>query len=125
MKIAVFIPKSGFTSEQQRSLSSLGNVVYTETRDALPLEKLLEIAKGANIIAIDPDPFGGFEKARPLVTKIIDSLSGLNGVCLSTTSFGWADLDYCKKRGLPVSNIPGYSRESLFWIEKHVKVNTN
>lgn len=43
----------------------------------------------------------------------MESLPNLKGVCLSTTSFGWIDLDYCKKRHLPVSNIPGYSRESV------------
>lgn len=43
----------------------------------------------------------------------MESLPNLKGVCLSTTSFGWVDLDYCKKSNLPVSNIPGYSRESV------------
>ena len=56
---------------------------------------------------------GGFEKAKPVLTKVLQSLPTLKGVCLSTTSFGWVDLDYCKKHKLPVSNIPGYSRESV------------
>lgn len=47
------------------------------------------------------------------MTKIMESLPNLKGVCLSTTSFGWIDLDYCKKRKIPVSNVPGYSRESV------------
>ena len=45
--------------------------------------------------------------------KVIESLPDLKGICLSTTSFGWIDLDYCKKRNLPVSNVPGYSREAV------------
>jgi len=45
--------------------------------------------------------------------KVIESLPNLKGICLSTTSFGWIDLDYCKKRNLPVSNVPGYSREAV------------
>lgn len=113
MKIVIFNPKDSFTSEQQKQLFSLGQVAYTETREALPLEKLLEMAKGADIVGCDPDPLGGFEKAKEKLTKIIESLPNLKGICLSTTSFGWVDLDLCKKRKIPVSNIPGYSKESV------------
>jgi lactate dehydrogenase-like 2-hydroxyacid dehydrogenase len=71
------------------------------------------LAEGADIIAPDPDPFGGFEKVKAPLMKVIESLPNLKGICLSTTSFGWIDLDYCKKRNLPVSNVPGYSREAV------------
>src|SRR3989344_8336234 len=113
MKISIFNPKSDFTKEQLEKLNSLGQVVYTKTREELPMEKLLEMAGGAEIVGVDPDPLGGFEKAKPVLTKIMESLPKLKGVCLSTTSFGWIDLDYCKKRKIPVSNVPGYSKESV------------
>jgi len=113
MKIVVFNPGDSFTPQQQKQLSSLGQVTYTKTREALPIEKLLEMAKDADIIGCDPDPLGGFEKAKEKLTKIIESLPNLKGICLSTTSFGWVDLDLCKTRGIPVSNVPGYSKESV------------
>ena len=113
MKIIIFNPKSSFTSEQQRELSRFGEVVYTKTSDELPIGKLLEMAKGAEIVGVDPDPLGGFEKAKEKLTKIMESLPNLKGVCLSTTSFGWVDLDFAKKRKISVSNVPGYSRESV------------
>ncbi len=113
MKIAVFNPKSDFKLDQLKKLSSLGNVSYVNTRKELPLKELIKMAKEADIIACDPDPFGGFEKGKGVLTKVMESASNLKGVCLSTTSFGWIDLDYCRKRKLPVSNIPGYSRESV------------
>lgn len=112
MKIAVFELKSSFAPEQQKKISSLGETVFIK-KEVLSLEELLNTAKNTDILAIGPTPFGGFEKARPVVTKVMESLPKLKGVCLSTTSFGWVDLDYCKKRNLPVSNIPGYSRESV------------
>ncbi len=71
------------------------------------------MAKGADIIGCDPDPLGGFEKAKEKLSKIIESLPNLKGICLSTTSFGWVDLDLCKSKNIPVSNIPGYSKESV------------
>lgn len=113
MKIVVYNPQKDFSFEQQNKLAGLGEVVYTQNSDELPIEKLLELAKGADIIAADPDPLGGFEKAKPVFTKIMETLPNLKGVCLSTTSFGWIDLNYCKQRNLPVSNVPGYSRESV------------
>lgn len=113
MKIAIFNPKDSFTSEQQKQLSSLGTVTYTKTREELSIEELLVMAKGVDIVGCDPDPLGGFEKAKDKLSKIIESLPNLKGVCLSTTSFGWVDLELCKKRGVPVSNVPGYSRESV------------
>ncbi len=113
MKMVVFNPQDSFTSDQQKQLSSLGSALYTKTREALPMEQLLEMAKGADIVACDPDPLGGFEKAKEKFSKIIESLPNLKGICLSTTSFGWVDLDLCKKKGIPVSNVPGYSKESV------------
>ncbi len=113
MKIVIFNPKDSFTFEQQKQLSSLGEVVYTKTRDELPVDKLLEMAKGAEIVGVDPDPLGGFEKSKEKLTKVMESLPNLKGVCLSTTSFGWVDLDYAKKRKISVSNVPGYSKESV------------
>ena len=113
MKIVIFNPKDSFTLDQQKQLSSLASVEYTKTREALSVDELLNMAKDADIIGCDPDPLGGFEKAKEKLSKIIESLPNLKGLCLSTTSFGWVDLDLCKKRKLPVSNVPGYSKESV------------
>ena len=113
MKIVIFNPKDSFVSNQQKQLSSFGQVFYTKTREELPMQKLLEMASGAEIVGVDPDPLGGFEKAKEKLTKVMEALPDLKGVCLSTTFFGWIDLDYCKKRNIPVSNVPGYSKESV------------
>ncbi|OGM13499.1 hypothetical protein A3A76_03775 [Candidatus Woesebacteria bacterium RIFCSPLOWO2_01_FULL_39_23] len=91
MKIVIFNPQSSFSPELQKKLSSLGKVSYTKTREALQENKLLEMAKDVDIIGVDPDPLGGFEKAKEKLTKIMASVPGLKGVCLSTTSFGWVD----------------------------------
>ncbi len=113
MKIVLFNIKDRLTEKQQKTLSSLGQVSYTKTLDELPLKKLLEMARGAEIIGVHPYPLGGFEKAKGNLTKIMESLPKLKGVCLTSTSFGWVDLNYVKKRKIPVSNVPGYSKESV------------
>ncbi|MFH0791945.1 MAG: 2-hydroxyacid dehydrogenase [bacterium] len=115
MKIAIFVSRSDFSEEQQKALSTAGETHYVEETGELTLEELIKTAAagGAEVIAPDPDAFGGFEKAKPLLTGVMESLPNLKSVCLSTTSFGWIDMDYCKKRGISVSNVPGYSRESV------------
>ncbi len=113
MKIAIGVQKNRFNDSQIERLSGLGEVVFADGRSELGVEGLIAWANGAEILAPDPDIFGGFEKAKPVLTEVMKSLVNLKGVCLSTTSFGWVDLDYCKGNGLPVSNIPGYSRESV------------
>lgn len=113
MKITILANKRSFTENQLTRLNNLGEVFFSNSSDEITVEKLIELIKGSDILAPDPDNLGGFEKAQPRLTKLLDSLPKLKGVCLSTTSFGWIDLGYCKRRSIPVSNIPGYSRESV------------
>jgi lactate dehydrogenase-like 2-hydroxyacid dehydrogenase len=113
MKITILSPKSEFSPEQQKKLELLGEVVYTTSRKEYEMNELLELVKNTDILAPDPDNVGGFEKAKPRLTQLLESLPNIKGVALATTSFGWIDLEYCKKRNIPVANIPGYSREAV------------
>jgi lactate dehydrogenase-like 2-hydroxyacid dehydrogenase len=77
-------------------------------------KKQLKLLRGSgDILAIDPDYFGGFEKAKARVTGLAKRLPNLKGLALTTTSYGWIDLAYFKARRIPVCNIPGYSREAV------------
>jgi len=113
MKITILCPKTEFTKEQQKKLSLLGKVVYTESRKEYPPGQLIKLAKGSEIIGADPDNLGGFEKAKERLTKLMESLPKLKGVALASTSFSWIDLNYCKKRNVIVTNVPHYSTESV------------
>lgn len=114
MKITILAPKSEFTKIQQEQLSKLGKVVYTESRKEYPIDKLIQLTKDSQILAADPDNLGGFEKAAEgRLTQLMDSLPNLKGVALSTTSFSWIDLDYCRKRKIIVTNVPYYSTETM------------
>lgn len=113
MKISILSPKSDFTPAQQKVLSKTGEVKYLNPPLEHPLEEIKKFANGAEILAIDPDNFGGFETAKERVTKLLETLPTVKYLALDTTSFGWVDLDYCKKRKITVTNVPGYSRESV------------
>lgn len=113
MKISIFTPQEEFSLKLQKKLAKIGKVIYSESRDAFSYNELLDLAKDSKIIGADPDNFGGFEKAEPVLTKVVSTLSDVKGIALSTTSTEWVDLPHFKKRGIPVSNIPSYSTESV------------
>lgn len=113
MNIVIFSPATDFTKEQQAQLAKAGSVTYSEPPMEHSTEYFISLAKNADVIGIDPDNVGGFEGANEKVTAILNGLPILKGVALSTTSFGWIDRDYCRKRNIDVTNIPGYSRESV------------
>lgn len=113
MKITVLCPKSEFTRVQQEKLAGFGEVVYTESREEYPLEKLVELAKDSEILAFDPDNIGGFEMAPKRLIKLMEAMPKIKGLALSTTAFGYIDLGYCKKRRIVVTNVPYYSTESV------------
>lgn len=113
MKITILTPRKEFTKEQQKQLSKVGEVVYTESRREYPIKKLIKLAKGSEILAADPDNLGGFEKAKPRLTKLMKSLPNLKGVALASSSFGWIDLGYCRRSNIVVTNVPYYSTESV------------
>lgn len=113
MKITILCPKPEFTRTQQKKLAKLGEIIYTENRDEYPLEKLIEISKDSEILAFDPDNIGGFEVAPERLVKLMGAMPKIKGLALSTTAFGYVDLDYCKKRKITVTNVPYYSTESV------------
>lgn len=114
MKIAILVPKKEFTKEQWTDLRRLGEVVYVKSRDEHLLDDLNRLAAGSEILAADPDVFGGFEKAAAgKLTQLMESLPKLKAVALASTSFSWIDLDYCRKRNIVVTNVPYYSTESV------------
>lgn len=113
MKIAIYLQESTFTEAQRKKLAQLGSINYSKTGTEMQDDALIHYAGGADILGADPDNFGGFDKAKDRLTYVMETLPNLKGVALTTTSFGWIDVNYCKKRKIPVCNVPGYSRESV------------
>lgn len=113
MKIAVLTPKSEFTKTQQKILSQLGDISYTDSRRKYSLKELEKLTQLVDILAIDPDNLGGFEVAPDLIPKLLDKNPRIKYLALSTTSYGYIDKQLCMSRGIKVTNIPHYSSESV------------
>lgn len=108
------VPKTDFKDNQLDRLSKLGEVVFVPDRNEKSLEWLADWAGDVEVLGLDPDVLGGFEKAMDgRLTELLERLTKLRAIALSTSDTGWINLEYCKKRGINVLNIPNYSAESV------------
>ncbi|MBI3980579.1 hypothetical protein HY345_01115 [Candidatus Microgenomates bacterium] len=112
MKIVILEPEVKFNSAQKDKLKKLGQVIFANPND-YSTDELVKLCQDADILGPGPDGFGGFEKAKENLNKLLVHLPKLKGLALPSTSYGWVDIEYCRQRHLPVSNIPHYSRESV------------
>ena len=72
--------------------------------DRTPASLILERAAGADIVVTNK---------TPLDREIIDSLPDLKFIALLSTGYNIVDGKRARERGIPVSNIPAYSTESV------------
>src|SRR6266704_1571171 len=99
IKITILVPKNEIDEVYQKELSTLGSVAYITERKEYGIDYLADIDRGSDILGIDPDVLVGFEKGMEQLNKLIDKLPILKGIALNTTSYGWVDLEKCKKLG--------------------------
>lgn len=83
------------------SLRQLGELtVYDRT----PADKVVDRAKGAEVVITNKTPIGKNE---------IDQLSSLKYIGVIATGYNIIDIEAAKKKGILVTNIPGYSTASV------------
>jgi glycerate dehydrogenase len=82
-------------------LRQLGEVVMY---DRTPADKILERSQGADILLTNK---------APLREEVINKLSNLKYIGVTATGFNIVDTDAAKKRGVLVTNVPGYGTTSV------------
>lgn len=106
MKIFVLSPIVDvlFDEPKKQALAELGDVNFIS--DVRPLSEVTELYDGdePRILAIDPD-FCDWN----LPNEVIDKIPNLQAICLQTTSFSWIDKEHAKQKGIPVTNLVGFS----------------
>lgn len=60
------------------------------------------------VIALDPD-ITGWE----LPNSTIAQIPNLKAICLQTTGYEWVDGDFCKQKGIALTNVPHYASVSV------------
>jgi lactate dehydrogenase-like 2-hydroxyacid dehydrogenase len=88
-------------------------VRFSERDGEMTIQECITFAKGSEYLGLDPDNLGGFELAKERITKLLEAVPTVKGIALATTSFGWIDRAYCRSKNIPISNVPGYSREAV------------
>ena len=98
MKIVIL---DGYTTDEGQlswgEFEKLGELVYYERT---PFDKVVERAKPADILIVN----------KVILSKeVLSQLDNLKYIGLLSTGYNVVDLDYAKKRSIPVCNIPNYS----------------
>ncbi|HLD12150.1 MAG TPA: NAD(P)-dependent oxidoreductase [Candidatus Nanoarchaeia archaeon] len=97
-----------FTKNDLARLQGFDNIILEKTIQ--PLENIQSLFTGnqERILAIDPD-FCNWKFPQEIIAKI----PHLKAICLQTTSFSWIDKDFAKKKGIPVTNLRGFSMTAV------------
>lgn len=102
MKIVVLERHSVGEDVSVEGFSSLGEVtIYTNTSTK---EEVIERTRNADIIVANK---------APLCEETLQGAQNLKLICELATGFDNVDLDYCKKRGIQVSNVVNYSTDAV------------
>lgn len=109
MKIIVLSPnkEAVFTEAEISKLKAASEVIFeTEPKDIRQIPALM--ADEDKILALDPD-FVGWKFTK----EDIDAIPRLKTICLQTTSFSWIDTAHAASKGIPVTNLRGFSTEGV------------
>jgi lactate dehydrogenase-like 2-hydroxyacid dehydrogenase len=107
MEIYVISTDKDFTTKQKERLDSLGKVIFCDSLDKFLKSGVLK-SRAEKIIAIRPS-FCDYSFSN----EIIDKINNLKAISVYTTSCHYLDLDYCKKKGIVVTNTPGYATDAI------------
>lgn len=100
MKIAFFeIFNEAIKGEQEILAKSFSDIQALYSKEKLSL-KNIDLAKDADVVSV----FVG----SIIDKEIIDLLPNLKFINTSSTGFDHIDVEYCKEKGIKVSNVPAY-----------------
>lgn len=108
MRIVIINPKKDFTEEQIKQLQRAGTLIFLETLQEYKDKQQELFSTEETVIAPGPEVL-----EWNLPNDVLDSFVGLKGVCLPTTGYTWVDGAHLREKNIPLTNSPGYSRESV------------
>ncbi len=101
------------TPAERQQWAKLGKVIWADSPQGYSAHQFIRLAQDAEYIALCPSALGGFRGLESRLPEVLSKLPKLKALVLSTTSFGYIPVDLVKSQGIVVTNIPGYSRESV------------
>lgn len=105
MNLYIYGLESDFTKDQKAQLSQdFTQVIFSKTPDYTMLFR----DPDPKIIALDPDVTGW-----ELPNSTIAQIPNLKAICLQTTGYEWVDGDFCRQKGIALTNVPHYASVSV------------
>lgn len=86
------------------SIDILNQCGHVTSYDTTPVELIEERVRDANIVIANKSP---------LNEKTLENASKVRLICELATGYDNVDLEYCKKRGIHVCNVRGYSTDAV------------
>ena len=107
MKIVVIeplgIPKENLKATAEKIIGEKAEIVYYDTKTTDTAE-LSERGKDADIIVVSN---------LPLKREVLENCKNLKMISVAFTGVDHIAMDYCREKGITVSNCAGYSTESV------------
>lgn len=107
MEIYVISYDKDFSKKQLERLHEMGKVIFCDSMEAFLKSGVLR-SRAEKIVAIRPT-FCDYS----FPNEVIDKIKNLRAICVYTTSCHYLDLDYCKSKGIIVTNTPGYATDAI------------
>lgn len=105
MHLYIYGLETDFTDGQKSQLrQNFAKVEFYKNADYAPLFRDLE----PKVIAMDPDVTGW-----NLSNDIIEKIPNLKAICLQTTGYEWIDGDFCREKGIVLTNVPHYATTAV------------
>ena len=107
MKNILFFDVDAFFCDfaKKQSDDNLNFVLFSETFNRIPL-KDIEPYRDAEVISL-------FVHSEKIDIERLDYLPNLKMIATRSTGFNHIDLEYCKKRGIVVCNVPRYGESTV------------
>lgn len=108
MEVYIISKKEDFLTEQIERLEKLGTVTFVDEVGVDLTKAPFMDSNQEKIIAVNPD-YTGWK----FPDEVIERIPNLKGIVLQTTGYSYIDLEFCKQKGIIVTNIPKYSTDAV------------
>lgn len=97
------IPAADLKGKIEEKLGNAAEVIYYDNRKE-DVETLIDRSKEADVVVLS-----NFKYPK----EVMEHCPNLKYICVAFTGYDHVDMDYCKKRGIKVSNCAGYSTSAV------------
>ena len=108
MEVYIISKKEDFSEEQIARLEKVGKVVFIEQIGVDLSTAEFMNSKEEKIIAVNPD-----YTDWKFPDEVIERIPNLKGIALQTTGYSYIDTEFCKQKGIIITNIPKYSTDAV------------